>query len=277
VALAAAAGTGRRRGPESEVVAATHHELDVADRDAVLAAVVSLEPDVVIHAAAWTAVDACELDPSRAFAVNAYGTRNVAEAARRVGAHVVYLSTDYVFDGTLERPYHEWDEPAPRSAYGRSKLAGERELDPAATVVRTSWVCGRSGQNMVRTILGLLERRAPLRFVEDQRGSPTIAADLAATVLRLGRERRPGVFHVTNQGATNWHGFARAVVAFAGGDPEAVEAIATSELDPPRPAPRPANSVLDNAALRLAGLPLLPPWEESTRRLVEQLTAAAAG
>ena len=148
-----------------EVVAADHRLLDVADRTAVLGLFEALRPELVIHCGAWTAVDACESDPGRAFAVNAVGTRNIAEAARRHRGHVVYVSTDYVFDGTSERPYVEWDRTNPLSVYGRSKLGGEMELDPSATVVRTSWVCGYHGANMVRTVLRLAANPGPLRFV----------------------------------------------------------------------------------------------------------------
>jgi dTDP-4-dehydrorhamnose reductase len=250
--------------------------LAVEDRGAVLAAVLGTRPDVVVHAAAWTAVDACEGDPQRALAVNALGTRHVAEAAAAVGAHLLYLSTDYVFDGTASRPYVEWDDPRPLSVYGRSKLGGERECPPGATVVRTSWVAGAAGANMVRTALRLAQGAGPLRFVDDQRGSPTFTADLAAAVVTLALDRRPGVFHVTNQGETSWFGFVRAVLRAAGHDPARVEPIATAQLDPPRPAPRPANSVLDNAALRLCGLPLLPDWEDGLDRLVAVLTGRAA-
>ena len=215
----------------------------------------------MLHAGAYTAVDACESDPDTAFAVNAIGTRNVAEAAVGVGAHLVYVSTDYVFDGTLDRPYVEWDQPNPRSVYGLSKLGGELEVHavagPSATVVRTAWVSGAHGANMVKTVLRLAAANpgGPLRFVDDQHGCPTFTADLARAVVRLALDRRPGTFHVTNQGETTWFGFARATLAAAGLDPGRVEPIATSELDPPRPAPRPANSRLDNAALRLSGLP----------------------
>jgi dTDP-4-dehydrorhamnose reductase len=265
----------RRRGGPIDVLAVDHAALDVADRDAVLSTVLAYEPDIVVHAAAWTAVDACELDPDRAYAVNALGTRHVAEAARRCGAHLCYLSTDYVFEGTSGHPYREWDRPGPRSVYGRSKLGGELEAGRSATIVRTSWVCGRKGANIVKTVLRLLDGGSPLRFVDDQIGSPTIAHDLASVVVDLALARRPGIFHVTNQGSTSWYGFARAVVAFAGGDPDAVVAIRTSELDPPRPAARPAYSVLDNAALRLSGLPLLRRWEDSTRELVAELRSPA--
>jgi dTDP-4-dehydrorhamnose reductase len=262
------------RQPQHDVTGAGRAALDVGDRDAVLAAVTGLQPDLIFHAAAWTAVDACEGDPDRAWRVNALGTRHVAEGARLVRAHVVYLSTDYVFDGTSAVPYTEWDRPNPRSVYGRSKQAGEQELLaalPGATVVRTSWVCGRHGANMVKTVLRLARGDGPLRFVDDQRGCPTFTDDLAGMLYRLGVARRPGLFHVTNQGPTTWYHFARDVVTAAGGDAGRVEPILTAELDPPRPAPRPANSVLDNAALRLGGIDLLDDYHRPLERTVRDL------
>ena len=264
-------GSRFRKGPPLDVIAASHDKLDISSRDDVLAAITTIEPDIVIHAAAFTAVDRCESEVDLAYSVNAIGTRNVGEAARICDAHVCYISTDYVFDGTSARPYREWDTPNPLSVYGMSKLAGELELDPSATVVRTSWVCGRNGSNMVKTILRLKDGEGPLRFVDDQRGSPSIAEDLAPMIVDLALSRRPGVHHVTNQGETTWFGFAQAVLSFAGSDPTRVEPIHTGELDPPRPAPRPANSVLDNQALRLLGVELLTDWHESTERLVADL------
>ncbi|MDA8074885.1 MAG: dTDP-4-dehydrorhamnose reductase [Actinomycetota bacterium] len=271
---------GRRRallGPEGpgagvDVTGADHASLRVEERTAVLEAVLAIRPHVVVHAGAWTAVDACEGDPDRAFQVNALGTRHVAEAARMVGAHLVYVSTDYVFDGRAPRAYVEWDEPNPLSVYGRSKLGGERECPPEATVVRTSWVCGLSGRNVVKTALHLAAGDGPLRFVDDQLGSPTFTADLAAAIVTLALDRRPGTYHVTNTGSTSWFRFVQAVLAAAGHDAGRVEPISTADLDPPRPAPRPANSVLDNAALRLAALPLLPDWQDGLARLVEALS-----
>jgi dTDP-4-dehydrorhamnose reductase len=247
---------------------------DIGDRDAVLALLTSVRPDAVIHPAAFTAVDRCETEPETAWRVNAIGTRHIAEGARRIGAPVTYLSTDYVFDGTGAEPYLEWDTPNPQSVYGRTKLAGERELDPGSTVVRTSWVCGFHGQNMVKTILRLAGQHDTLTFVDDQRGHPTFAGDLATMVHRLVVDRRPGTFHVTNQGAVSWYEFARAVLEAAGDDPERVKPIGTAELDPPRPAPRPANSVLDNAALRLSGVPLLRDFREPLSEVVTRLGAS---
>ena len=254
-----------------EVIGLDHAAVDVADRGAVLGAVTSTRPDVVIHPAAWTAVDACEGDVDRAFLVNALGTRHVAEGARRVGAPVVYVSTDYVFDGTKDGPYLEWDEPSPRSVYGASKLAGERELDPGSTIVRTSWVCGYHGANMVKTILRLASEHDVLGFVDDQRGHPTFADDLASMIKRLAVERRPGTFHVTNQGVVSWYEFAREVLTATGQDPDRVQPVATADLRPARPAPRPANSVLDNAALRMSDVGLLDDFRVPLRRLVARL------
>jgi dTDP-4-dehydrorhamnose reductase len=263
-----------------EVLSTDIDNLDVVNRTAVGEAFESYRPQVVIHGGAFTAVDACESDPDTAFAVNAMGTRHVAEASRRVGAHLLYVSTDYVFDGTLDRPYVEWDATNPRSVYGRSKLGGEQEVAAVsggdATVVRTAWVSGAHGANMVKTVLRLAGAGdGPLRFVDDQQGTPTFTADLATAVVGLALARRPGTFHVTNQGETTWFGFARATLAAAGLDPARVEPIATADLDPPRPAPRPANSRLENTALRLSGLDLLPEWTASLGRLVEALPAVA--
>jgi dTDP-4-dehydrorhamnose reductase len=245
--------------------------MDITDRDQTLAVITSVRPDVVVHPAAFTAVDRCETEVELAYGINVIGTRHIAEAARRVDSSVTYVSTDYIFDGTKVDPYLEWDTPNPRSIYGRTKLAGERELDPGSTVARTSWVCGRYGPNMVKTILRLAGEHETLQFVDDQRGHPTFAADLAVMIKRLVVERRPGTFHVTNQGAVSWFELARAVLDAAGHDPERVKPVSTAELQPPRPAPRPANSVLDNAALRLSGIELLPDFHAPLATLVGQL------
>jgi dTDP-4-dehydrorhamnose reductase len=269
------------RAAGDDVLALTHADLDVTDRAAVLATINEWAPDVVAHCAAWTAVDACESDPERAFAANGMAVRWIAEGCDRTGAHLVHVSTDYVFDGTLDRSYHEFDRPNPLSVYGASKLAGEREalvLGRAAAIVRTSWVSGEHGSNIVRTILRLLaagdDTPGRLAFVDDQRGCPTFTADLAPMLRRLALDRRGGVHHVTNQGAVTWFEFARAVAAAAGHDPDVVRPIATAELDPPRPAPRPANTVLDNAVLRAAGIPLLRDFQEPLIELVGVLQSA---
>jgi len=257
-----------------DVIAATRDRLDVSDRDQAVGAITALCPDAVVHTAAWTAVDDCEADPDRAWRVNALGSRHVADGCRRVSAHLCAVSTDYVFDGTSSAPYTEWDRTGAINVYGRSKEAGEREvlgLVPGATVVRTSWLAGAGGSNFVRTMLRLAEGGGEVRVVDDQRGCPSFAHDLAEGLLRLVSARLPGLYHMTNQEPTTWWGLARATFALAGADEERVIPISTAELQPARPARRPANAVLDNAALRLAGLPLLPDHRDALARLVKEL------
>jgi len=257
-----------------DVVAATRDRLDVADRDQVVGAITSLRPDLVVHAAAWTAVDDCEADPDRAWRVNTLGARHVADGCRRVASHLCLISTDYVFDGASATPYQEWDRTGPLNVYGRSKEAAEQEvlgLAPGAAVVRTSWLAGAVGPNFVRTMLTRAEGDGEVRVVDDQCGCPTFARDLAEGLLRLVSARVPGLYHMTNQEPTTWWGLARATFSLAGADEGRVIPISTAELRPARPARRPANSVLDNTALRLAGLPLLPDHHDGLARLVKEL------
>ena len=260
-----------------DLFAMTSARLDVTDRDAVMGAITSIRPDVVVHAAAWTAVDACEADPDKALRVNALGSRHVAEACGRTSAYLCAISTDYVFDGTATVAYTEWDPTNPKSVYGRSKLAGEREvqgLAPGSAVVRTSWLCGAGGPNFVKTMLGLAQNTGrEVKVVADQWGCPTFTTDLADVIRQLAVTRMAGLFHATNQGATTWHGFATEIFAAAGSDPARVVPITTDELDPPRAAPRPAFSVLDNAAMRLSGVRLLPDYHDPLERLVKELSA----
>lgn len=250
----------------------TRADLDVTDESAVRRVLLRERPDVVVHAAAWTAVDACEGDRERAILCNGTATAHVVRAARDVGARVIYVSTDYVFDGTKPAPYIESDVPNPRSVYGLSKLLGERavhqELD---TVVRISWVCGIHGANMVKTILRLAGQREVLEFVDDQVGHPTFADDAARMIIRLATQGGAGVWHVTNQGAVSWYEFAREVMQAAGHDPARVRPIATRDLVPQRPAPRPANSVLENRRLQESGWGLLDDFRLPLARLVHTL------
>jgi len=212
-------------------------------------------------------------------ALNGTAVRWLAEASHRAGAHLVQISTDYVFDGTLDRPYHEWDDTDPQSVYGLTKLIGEQEavvLGPSATVVRTSWVCGRNGNNMVKTIMRLADVHPELAFVDDQVGHPTFTHDLAPVLRRLALDRLSGVVHATNQTACSWYQFAGEVVAAMGKDPAMVQPIATADLQPARPAPRPANSVLDNAVLRMAGFAPLRDFREPLRETVAALMEGSA-
>ena len=261
-------------GAGHDVFAASRAELDVTKPEVVRAAVLREQPAVIVHAAAWTAVDACESDHEKAMLHNGAATRFVVDAAREVGARVIYISTDYVFDGTKPTPYVEADVPNPQSVYGVSKLAGERAVDTSIdTVVRISWVCGFHGANMVKTILRIAAQQDTLTFVDDQVGCPTFADDAAAMITRLATEARPGIWHVTNQGAVSWYEFTREVLRAAGHDPARVKPVRTRDLVPARPAPRPANSVLDNAALRTAGISLLDDFRVPLARLVSRLTA----
>ena len=265
-----------------DAMIASSAELDVTDRDLVHQVLGAVRPEVVIHGGAWTNVDGCELDPRRAFAVNALGSRHVAEASARVGAHVVYLSSDYVFDGHGTGPhgggaYNEWDQPNPVSHYGRSKLGGELEMQRVlgvdATIVRASWVVGRFGSNFVKTMLRLAANPANERVtvVDDQRGCPTFTADLAPMLRRLAVGRFPGTFHVSNAGPVSWFEFAQAIFSAAGHDSGRVVPIGSAELLPARPAPRPAVSVLENAALRGYGLGEMPAWQSARRDTVNAL------
>ena len=260
--------------PHHEVLGVDLPEVDLTNRDSTLGLIVEWSPDLILHGAAFTAVDQCESEPETAYRVNCAATRFVADGARRTGAHVVYVSTDYVFDGTKADPYVEWDTPNPESVYGLTKLGGEMEIDPGWTIARTSWVCGYHGNNMVKTLLRLAAGDGGVAFVDDQIGHPTFAGDLAQMVVKLGVEKVPGTFHTTNQGAVSWYEFAREVFAAAGHDPQRVSPISTSELDPPRPAKRPANSVLDNMAWRMHGFTPSSDFREPMGELVARLLAS---
>ena len=255
-----------------EVVGTTHATLDISQPSAVAECVAAVKPNFIVHAAAWTAVDACESDAEKAFAVNGTATASLVSAAEKVGARVAYVSTDYVFDGSKKSPYVETDAVNPQSVYGASKLAGEQALRPIDLTVRISWVCGFHGANMVKTILRIAAAQPELTFVHDQIGNPTFADDAAGMIATLVEHEQQGIFHVTNQGAVSWHGFAQEVLRAAGLDPARVLPVLTADLQPPRPAPRPANSVLENKALTQAGFTLLDDFRIPLARLVQRLS-----
>jgi dTDP-4-dehydrorhamnose reductase len=238
-------------------------EVDVRDRERVFAAAKGIEFDAVIHAAAMTAVDRCETEFDLAMATNREGTRHVASLASERGATMVYLSTDYVFDGTKSGPYLEDDPPKPINAYGRSKLAGEevtREVAKKHLTVRTSWVFGEGGANFVDAISEKLKRGEAPEVVTDQRGSPTYARDLARGIEKLLRLGAMGTVHVTNSGETTWHGFAVEIARHLG-SPLPVRETTSDRFQ--RPAPRPKNSVLSGERYRALTGESMPRWEDA--------------
>ncbi len=260
----------RRQGWEA--TATDLADLDITDSRMVREALNRHRPEVVVNAAAATRVDELESDPDGALRVNALGPRNLAVACRRLGAKLVQLSTDYVFDGTKTGAYVEWDATAPLSVYGRSKLLGEewvRQQCPDHFIVRTAWLYGVPGPNFVMAILARSRSLGPgeeLRVVQDQRGTPTSTLALAPQLLALAATEAFGTYHATCQGETTWYEFARLIAATAG---LAVRVTPCLTAEFPRPAPRPGNSVLENRLLKVAGLDLMPDWEAAYRQFWE--------
>ncbi|WP_020662532.1 dTDP-4-dehydrorhamnose reductase [Amycolatopsis benzoatilytica] len=262
----------------AEVVAPSSKELDLTSTGAVVRAVGELAEraaaadamPVVINAAAYTAVDAAETDEARAFAVNVDGPRVLAAACSSRRVPLIHVSTDYVFPGDADRPYEVGDALGPRNAYGRTKAAGEDAVlgsGASAWVVRTSWVYGKTGSNFVETMRRLEGERESVSVVDDQRGAPTWSLDLAnglwelASAVAAGEGPAGRVLHCTGGGETTWYGFARAIFEEIGADPDRVKPCTTAEF--PRPAARPAYSLLSNASWRDAGLTPLRDWREA--------------
>ena len=258
-----------------EVTAADRSSLDITDPDACLAAVAG--HDVVVNAAAWTAVDDAETHEPEAFLINAVGAANLARACLDAGARMVQVSTDYVFAGDATSPYAEDSPLAPRSAYGRSKAAGEwavrTHLPSASWVVRTAWLYGAHGPNFVKTMARLASERETVSVVDDQRGQPTWTMDLADSIVRLVEAGAPfGIYHGTSSGETTWFGFAQEIFRLLGHDPARV--LATTSEAFVRPAPRPAYSVLGHDHWESAGVAPIQDWSEA---LAESMTTVVAG
>ncbi|HQR78603.1 MAG TPA: dTDP-4-dehydrorhamnose reductase [Actinomycetota bacterium] len=247
-------------------------DIDITDLDSVRETLDRVGPEVVVNCAAYTAVDAAETDETRAEAVNGRGPANLARACR---TRLLHISTDYVFNGTAASPYPEDAAPAPRSAYGRTKLHGERAVlnHPDAYVVRTAWLYGATGRNFVKTLLELERTRETVSVVTDQVGQPTWSRDLAGQLVRLGESSaEPGVYHGTNAGQTSWFGFARRIFSLLGADPARVQPTTTDQF--PRPAARPAYSVLGHERWRRQGLPEMRPWEQALAEALSSIRAA---
>ena len=252
----------RRVFTGSELAALTRADLDVTDLASAVKKIKDVRPDLLIHAAAYTDVDGSELDPEKAYHVNGIGTRNITMACEEISCPVMYISSDYVFDGTRNRPYDEWDMPNPVNRYGFSKYIGERfvtSLTNRYYIVRTSWLYGRNGKNFVDTIIKLLAERDSIDVVNDQTGSPTYTYDLA-TKLRELAGKGYGVYHITNSGQCTWYDLAVEIARIKGIN-KPVHPTSSDKFR--RPAKRPSYSVLGDTMLRLEGIAPARPWKEA--------------
>ncbi|MEU1854113.1 dTDP-4-dehydrorhamnose reductase [Streptomyces sp. NPDC019990] len=264
-----------RRG--EDVVALDRAALDITRPETVDRAVADHRPDLVVNCAAYTAVDDAETDEARALEINGVGPRLLARACAARDARLIHVSTDYVFSGEARTaPYPEDHPTDPRTAYGRTKLAGERavleELPGRAAVVRTAWLYGVNGANFVRTMIGLETRRDTVDVVDDQRGQPTWSADVAERIADLGVRLGTGahgVFHATNSGEATWHELAREVFALVGADPDRVRPTSSAAF--PRPAPRPAYSVLAHRRWQEIGLPPPRDWRSALHEAMPRI------
>jgi dTDP-4-dehydrorhamnose reductase len=276
---------GLARSRETPLVCRGRPELDLDNAASITRAVTAVLPRAIVNAAGYTAVDKAESEPDLAYAINRDGAARLARAAREFGVPFVHVSTDYVFDGRKGSPYREDDPAAPLGVYGRSKLEGEQAVaaaNPAALILRASWVYSCYGQNFVRTMLRMAQTRDVVRVVDDQRGSPTSAADIADAILTLlerfssaANAHRAGVYHLTGAGEATWYSFAAAIFSLWGGRGHRVpmlEPITTAEF--PTPARRPADSRLDCGKIRMMFGIALPPWRRSLELCLDQLAAA---
>jgi len=255
---------------KDDVIPLASAALDVSDAGVVRDVLVPLAPDCIIHAAAYTDTDACEVQQERAYAVNALGTGYVAAAAAAIGCPLIAISTNYVFDGERDAPYDEFDLPNPLSVYARSKWAGEVAAQRSGAhllIVRSAMIYAEEGRNFIRTMLTLAERGTPLRVVADQWGQPTYATDLARGLLALTRRPLPGVYHLTNSGTASWYEWACATFRMAGLTPE-VTPIPAAEF--PRPCTPPTNGVLVNRAAAHLGI-TLPSSQDGLQRCLASM------
>jgi len=267
-----------------QLVALGRPHLDLRDKSAIARAIEAVRPDVIVNAAAYTAVDKAESEPEAAFALNRDGAGALAAASRAAGCPIVHISTDYVFDGAKAAPYVETDLPNPTSVYGRSKLDGEAAVaaaNPRHVILRTAWLYAPYGQNFLRTMLRLARERPQLRVVDDQRGNPTYVPHLAHAVLciaaQLGGTAPWGIYHAAANGETTWAGFAVSIVAAGArhGVPQ-VPVIPITTAEYPTPAKRPANSRLDCSKLARAFAVRLPPWQQGVEACIARLEPVAA-
>jgi dTDP-4-dehydrorhamnose reductase/dTDP-4-dehydrorhamnose 3,5-epimerase len=261
------------KGNNLDVVAPRREELDLTNEDQVKTYIRKEKPDVIIHCAAYTAVDKAEDEKELCYLVNVNGTRTVAEAAKEINAKVVYVSTDYVFDGLGQEPHYEDKETNPINHYGYTKEQGEkiiRELIDKHFVVRTSWVYGLTGNNFVRTMLKLAESRNEINVVSDQIGAPTYTKDLAAFIVDLVQSNKHGTYHGANEGYCSWHEFAISIFEKSGID---MKVNPISSDDYPTKAKRPLNSRLSKENTDKAGIDRMPHWEDALTRFIKELNS----
>ncbi|MFF2480865.1 dTDP-4-dehydrorhamnose reductase [Paenibacillus sp. NPDC058071] len=252
-----------------EIIGFGRDTLNVTDLENCRVVLAQHRPDVVIHCAAYTAVDQAESEADTAFLVNYSGTRNIAIATREIGAKLCYISTDYVFDGKSSIPYNEYDLTNPQTVYGKSKLAGENSvqtLHDKFFIVRTSWVFGKYGNNFVKTMIKLGSERDQISVVADQLGSPTYTYDLAQFLLELVQTEYYGIYHASNSEVCSWFDFANEIFQLSELNPQVIPCT-TEEF--PRPAPRPAFSVMDHTAIRIHGLQTLRTWREALKHFMQ--------
>ncbi|MFC7394681.1 dTDP-4-dehydrorhamnose reductase [Scopulibacillus cellulosilyticus] len=248
-----------------------HTSLDITNQAQTASILNDIKPGIVIHAAAYTNVDQAESNLDQVFAVNAYGTRNVAVASERINAKLIFISTDYVFNGLKKEPYHEFDSPNPLSVYGQSKLAGEtfvREFHSKFFIVRTSWLFGKYGSNFVKTMLNLGKEEKVINVVNDQLGSPTYTVDLANRISEIIETEKYGTYHISNTGSCSWYEFAKAIFKESGMDVK-MHPVSTTSF--PRPAPRPKNSVFEHRSLRLNGFHKMRHWRAALKDFLSEL------
>jgi len=254
-----------------EVYGFGRDKMDITKQAQVQEVISTLKPNIILHSAAHTKVDLAESEPEQAFLINAYGTRNVAVAADAVGAKLVYVSTDYVFDGTTDEPYSEFSPTSPLGVYGKSKLAGEqfvRDLHSKFFIVRTSWVYGKHGTNFVKTMLKLGEEKKELSVVSDQIGCPTYTLDLAHVILDLVDTQKYGVYHVSNSGSCSWYEFAKEIFKISKMEVQ-VKPCTTEDFI--RPAKRPKYSVLGNLSVKLNNFKEPRSWKSGLKEFLENM------
>ncbi|MEW9699972.1 dTDP-4-dehydrorhamnose reductase [Paenibacillus sp. SI8] len=259
-------------GNEHEVFGLGRDQLDITNENQCYKVISDLKPDAIIHSAAYTAVDRAEAEEDLAYRINAFGTRNLAVAAEKIGTRLCYISTDYVFDGTASKPYREYDTTNPQSIYGKSKRAGERLVESISSryfIVRTSWVYGLYGVNFVKTMLKLAQDRDTLKVVNDQIGSPTYTVDLAQFLERLVQTEKFGVYHASNSGFCSWFDFACAIFEESGLHIK-VEPCATEEFQ--RIASRPRYTAMEHLAIRANGFEDLRHWREGLTEFLKEYT-----